>query len=185
MSKTKRTNVPISFRKRNQNVLVSFPNLSYWKPIVLIWSRIWSPGPNRNELFRCDKLGNELNLFGFIYTVNILQKTTPRIFVHPLHRKQARIFSDEIWEICTMKNTTPESSAMLRAGWPSFEKELGQLGVSKKALIPHPSSLIPHPRWSLAKLYSSRMTTGWGIRWGRRIMSRRASYVDVRYARVS
>jgi hypothetical protein len=31
-----RTNVPISFRKRNQN-------------IVSIWSRICSPGPNRNE----------------------------------------------------------------------------------------------------------------------------------------
>ncbi len=50
--KNERTNVLISFWKRNQNILVSFPNLSCWEQIASIWSRICSPGPNRNDLFR-------------------------------------------------------------------------------------------------------------------------------------
>jgi hypothetical protein len=40
--KNGRTYVPISFWKRNQNVLGSFPNLSCWEQIVSIWSRICS-----------------------------------------------------------------------------------------------------------------------------------------------
>ncbi len=55
-----RTNVPISFWKRNQNVLVLFLNFSYWKQ-VLIFARICSPGPNRKYLFRWNQFGNELN----------------------------------------------------------------------------------------------------------------------------
>ncbi len=50
--KNERTNGPISFQKRNQNVLVLFPNLSCWEQIVSIWSRICSPGQSRNKLFR-------------------------------------------------------------------------------------------------------------------------------------
>jgi hypothetical protein len=38
--KNKRTNVPISFWKQNQNVLVSFPNFSCWEQIVLIKSTL-------------------------------------------------------------------------------------------------------------------------------------------------
>ncbi len=44
--------VPISFWKRKQNIFVSFPNFYYRKQIVSIWSRICSPGPIRNDLFR-------------------------------------------------------------------------------------------------------------------------------------
>jgi hypothetical protein len=36
--KNERKNVLISFWKRNQNVLVSFPNLSWWEQIVSIFS---------------------------------------------------------------------------------------------------------------------------------------------------
>jgi hypothetical protein len=50
--KNERTNVPILFLERNQNILVSFPSLSYGKQIVSIWSKICSPRPNRNDLFR-------------------------------------------------------------------------------------------------------------------------------------
>jgi hypothetical protein len=50
--KNERTNVLILFWKRNQNVLVSFRNLSCWEQIISIWSRICSPWPNRNDLFR-------------------------------------------------------------------------------------------------------------------------------------
>jgi hypothetical protein len=50
MSKTKGQRSDIVL-ERNQNVLVSFPNVSYLKQIVSIWSRIYSPGPNRNDLF--------------------------------------------------------------------------------------------------------------------------------------
>jgi hypothetical protein len=39
--KNERTNVMISFWKRNETVLVSFPNLSCWEKIVSIWSRVW------------------------------------------------------------------------------------------------------------------------------------------------
>jgi hypothetical protein len=52
MSKNERINVMISFWKLNQNVLVSFSNLSCWEQIVSIWSRICYPGPNKNDLFR-------------------------------------------------------------------------------------------------------------------------------------
>ncbi len=41
--KNERKNVPISFWKRNQNVLVSFPYFSCWELIVSFWSRICSP----------------------------------------------------------------------------------------------------------------------------------------------
>ncbi len=51
MSNTKRR-FWYCFWNKNQNVLVSFPNLSYWKQLVSIWSRICSPGPNRNDLFQ-------------------------------------------------------------------------------------------------------------------------------------
>ncbi len=64
--KNKRTNVAISFWKWNQNILVSFPNLYCWEQIVSIWSRICSPGPNRDDLFRRGRFGNGLRLFGFI-----------------------------------------------------------------------------------------------------------------------
>jgi hypothetical protein len=57
--KNERTNVPISFWKRDQSVLVSFPNLSCWEQIVSIWSRICSRGPNRHNLFRWGRFGNE------------------------------------------------------------------------------------------------------------------------------
>ncbi len=69
--KNERTNVPISFWKQNQNVLVSFPNLSCWEQIVSIWSRICSPGPNRNDLFRWSRFGNELTdvLVSFLLNV--------------------------------------------------------------------------------------------------------------------
>ncbi len=48
--------------ERNQNVLVSFPNLSYWKQIVSIWSRICSPGPNRNVSFDKTNSGTNSNV---------------------------------------------------------------------------------------------------------------------------
>jgi hypothetical protein len=51
--KNERTNGPISFQKQNQNVLVSFPNLSCLEQIVSIWSRICSSGQSSNKLFRC------------------------------------------------------------------------------------------------------------------------------------
>jgi hypothetical protein len=66
MSKSKGQTFRYRFWKRNQNVLVSFLNLSYWKQIVLIWSRIWFPGQYRNDLFRGDKFGKELKSSGNI-----------------------------------------------------------------------------------------------------------------------
>ncbi len=55
--KNGRRNVPVSFWKRNQNVLESFPNLSCWEQIVLIWTRICSPELNRKVIFRWADLG--------------------------------------------------------------------------------------------------------------------------------
>ncbi len=57
--------VPILSWKRHQNVLVSFPNLSWWEQIFSLWSRIWS-GTYRNDLFRWGRFGNELRHYGFI-----------------------------------------------------------------------------------------------------------------------
>ncbi len=57
--KNERTNFPISFWKRNQNVLVWFPNLCCWEKIVSIWSRLCSPGPNRHDLFWWGRFRNE------------------------------------------------------------------------------------------------------------------------------
>ncbi len=58
----------------NQNVLVSFPNLSCWEQIVSIWSRICSPGPNRHDLFRWGRFGNENSdiLVSFLLEVGLL-----------------------------------------------------------------------------------------------------------------
>ncbi len=164
--KTKRTNVPISFRKRNQNVLVSFP----------IWSRIRSPGPNRNELFGWDKLGNELKLFGFIY--KYIAKNHPSYFRTSFTQETGpNIFRWNLWNLYDEKYRAWELSHI--EGRMTFLWE-GAGPVGGQQEDPHPSSLTSG--WSLAKHYSSRMTTGWGIR---RMMSRRTSYVDVRYVRVS
>jgi hypothetical protein len=64
--KNRRRNVPISFWKRNQNVLELFPNLSCWEQIVLIFTRICSPELNRNVLFLWGRFENNLRRFGFI-----------------------------------------------------------------------------------------------------------------------
>ncbi len=65
MSKTKGQRSDIVL-ERNQNVLVSFPNVSYWKQIVSIWSRIYSPGPNRNDLFLIRQIREWTQTFWFI-----------------------------------------------------------------------------------------------------------------------
>ncbi len=61
-----RRNVLISFWKRNQNVLESFPNMSRREQVVLILTRICSPGLNRNVLFRWGRFGNKFRRFGLI-----------------------------------------------------------------------------------------------------------------------
>ncbi len=45
----------------------AFPNMSCREQIVLIRTRICSPGLNINVLFRCGRFGNKLRHFGFIY----------------------------------------------------------------------------------------------------------------------
>ncbi len=52
--------------ENDQNVLESSPNMSCRERIVLIRTRICSPGLFRNVLFRWGRFGNKLRRFGFI-----------------------------------------------------------------------------------------------------------------------
>jgi hypothetical protein len=100
MSKTegKRSDILLETKPK---LLVSFPNFSCWKQIDSILSRICSPGQNRKDHLRKEKIRKELNGFFVSFLIDI------------------GTFVERLWNVCSFTVLTLLIRIRIRIGLKS------------------------------------------------------------------